>query len=432
MDNVSDFLTPNISSDPTIALTGSQAQQFNASSQQRSGSVNQQAFGIEYQIPFAIRYDTPIVITDRANNIGVSDPVGNGTGGGDGSNINIGPPGPPGADGTSGIPVAAGNDMNIQFNNSGTTDGSDNLNWDYNNNILDIEGKLQSQSNFQVNILFGSTLLIQTVADSPGDSGNITIKTDDAQTTGSLSEVSGNLSLTTGFAYGDAGDITIQSGNSLNGNGGDINIQASGSTNASGGSIVLFTSSPNAGSIIVNSFSNLLLSANVGGIIMRTLSHTSDGNPSGALSITSGDADSGLASGDITIATGTSDSSYGNILIKTQNQVSGATTTGSIILNHADGGALISLTADGSNVGFITLDANIQVSIQPYRGSTTGNVLIFFSAGSDTGTGSGIIYIGDRQNAPGSTPSNGGVLYSESGALHWLGSSGTNTTIAPA
>lgn len=37
-----------------------------------------------------------------------------------------------------------------------------------------------------------------------------------------------------------------------------------------------------------------------------------------------------------------------------------------------------------------------------------------------------------RNSSAPTTPSGGGVLYSASGALHWLGSSGTDTVIAPA
>lgn len=48
------------------------------------------------------------------------------------------------------------------------------------------------------------------------------------------------------------------------------------------------------------------------------------------------------------------------------------------------------------------------------------------------GGGEGVIGVADRGVAPASTPSGGGVLYSESGALVWKGSSGTVTTLAPA
>ena len=57
-----------------------------------------------------------------------------------------------------------------------------------------------------------------------------------------------------------------------------------------------------------------------------------------------------------------------------------------------------------------------------------GNLL--FNGTSDPG-GIGNIYIGNTGSVPG-TPSGGGVLYVQSGALKFKGSSGTITTIANA
>ena len=48
------------------------------------------------------------------------------------------------------------------------------------------------------------------------------------------------------------------------------------------------------------------------------------------------------------------------------------------------------------------------------------------------GSGVGVFALGDAATAPPNTPSGGGVLYSEGGALKWKGSSGTVTVIAPA
>jgi hypothetical protein len=50
----------------------------------------------------------------------------------------------------------------------------------------------------------------------------------------------------------------------------------------------------------------------------------------------------------------------------------------------------------------------------------------------DMASGVGVIAIADRTTAPSGTPSGGGVLYVESGALKYKGSSGTVTTIANA
>ncbi len=55
-----------------------------------------------------------------------------------------------------------------------------------------------------------------------------------------------------------------------------------------------------------------------------------------------------------------------------------------------------------------------------------------FGAGLDFASGTGVIYITNRTGAPSGTPSGGGVLYSESGAGKWKGTSGTVTTFGPA
>jgi len=52
--------------------------------------------------------------------------------------------------------------------------------------------------------------------------------------------------------------------------------------------------------------------------------------------------------------------------------------------------------------------------------------------GESYGGGSRVIFIADASTVPSSNPSGGGILYVESGALKYRGSSGTVTTIAPA
>jgi hypothetical protein len=52
--------------------------------------------------------------------------------------------------------------------------------------------------------------------------------------------------------------------------------------------------------------------------------------------------------------------------------------------------------------------------------------------GNDFGGGDKVIYIANANTAPPNTPSLGGVLYTQSGALKYKGSSGTVTTIANA
>lgn len=54
-----------------------------------------------------------------------------------------------------------------------------------------------------------------------------------------------------------------------------------------------------------------------------------------------------------------------------------------------------------------------------------------FGAGS-YGGGRRVVFLKDRTTAPTANPSGGGILFAESGALHWRGSSGTVTVLAPA
>lgn len=339
MDNINNFLIPNIAFDPSTALAGSQSQQFGAGIDQL-GNVVQQAFGIEYQLPYAIRYDSPVAITSSslANNVGVPNVVGNGTGAGNGSNNLQGPPGPPGTPGTNGTATPGGDDTNVQYNNAGTLDGSNNFFWLNGPSALDIEGKIQSQSDFT----------IHTIPQNPGSSPNLIIQTDDAQTTGALTEISGNLSIKTGFAFGDAGAIDIESGNSLNGNGGNIQILAKGSINGS-----------------------------------------SNGTVSVLAQGTNGTASAGQIEVIVTDASGT-DQDGGLVLIRPGNGT-GSGAFGSVNIEHGNFGV-------GGNA---------------FNPSTP------------------IIHLYDV-NTPPATPSSGGIFYSSAGALHWLGSGGTDTVIAPA
>lgn len=63
--------------------------------------------------------------------------------------------------------------------------------------------------------------------------------------------------------------------------------------------------------------------------------------------------------------------------------------------------------------------------------ATTFNTFMLASAGS-YGSGSGVLFLGNATTAPTTNPTGGGILYVESGALKFRGSSGTVTTIANA
>lgn len=86
---------------------------------------------------------------------------------------------------------------------------------------------------------------------------------------------------------------------------------------------------------------------------------------------------------------------------------------GGILFGHADGSDCID--TDATNFFWHATDQNLG----------------FRNGGTQFGGGKGVIGIGNRALVPGSNPIGGGVLYAESGALKWRGSSGTVTQIAP-
>ena len=75
------------------------------------------------------------------------------------------------------------------------------------------------------------------------------------------------------------------------------------------------------------------------------------------------------------------------------------------------------------NSGFETM-----LTIQ--RPGAGGN--IGFRTGSQFGAGKGVVAIANALTVPSVNPSGGGVLFVDNGALKYLGSAGTVTTIAPA
>lgn len=118
--------------------------------------------------------------------------------------------------------------------------------------------------------------------------------------------------------------------------------------------------------------------------------------------------------------------------------------------------------ADGADThwsGFTLMEARSEIGSFQYKYANTvktieissasgkdfnlysaGNVRINLSSGGNIGlfnmtsygSGVGVIGILDRTTAPTTNPSGGGILYCESGALKYRGSSGTVTTIASA
>lgn len=78
-----------------------------------------------------------------------------------------------------------------------------------------------------------------------------------------------------------------------------------------------------------------------------------------------------------------------------------------------------------NGIGFNTFFSGVQV----YQ---TGVIIGVGGVTMSDGGGSGIIYIPNALAAPSSNPTGGGILYTQSGALKYRGSSGTVTTIANA
>jgi hypothetical protein len=105
--------------------------------------------------------------------------------------------------------------------------------------------------------------------------------------------------------------------------------------------------------------------------------------------------------------------------------------------------------SDGTQLGYIGGDGSIILpsfmgsSVQTKDivgddGVTGGRIrvnagnIFFGSSNTSAGSGQGVIKITNRVVAPTTNPTGGGVLYVESGALKYRGSSGTVTTIANA
>ncbi len=63
---------------------------------------------------------------------------------------------------------------------------------------------------------------------------------------------------------------------------------------------------------------------------------------------------------------------------------------------------------------------------------TSSNVIFKFGNSVNTQSAKNVIFVGNFTTAPSGNPSGGGVLYAQSGAGKWKGSSGTTTTFGPA
>jgi hypothetical protein len=136
----------------------------------------------------------------------------------------------------------------------------------------------------------------------------------------------------------------------------------------------------------------------------------------------------------------------GNLILSINNSSNGASAT-----------SLLEITAGGTSANFngiqfdVTGNSNVflfgmspssqAVVLQTGLGGTAftasqGSIagyanLALFGSGS-FGGGNSLLFINNTSSPPTSNPSGGGLLFADSGALKWRGSSGTITTIAPA
>lgn len=104
--------------------------------------------------------------------------------------------------------------------------------------------------------------------------------------------------------------------------------------------------------------------------------------------------------------------------------INGDTPYSSAVTNVNAGGIYL---LGGAKVGS-GVDGNIYLG---YNGTTARGNLSLFGAGS-FGSGVNVVFVANATTAPTTNPTGGGILYCESGALKYRGSSGTVTTLGAA
>jgi hypothetical protein len=122
----------------------------------------------------------------------------------------------------------------------------------------------------------------------------------------------------------------------------------------------------------------------------------------------------------VTINAGT-----GNIDIGTGNQARAT----NIATGAADQDVTIGSQTTGSSMSLKTAAGHLTIDQ-----STSGNVAFKFGVTINYASGANVIFIGDRTTIPTKAgySASGGVLYSDGGALKWLGGSSSLTTMGPA
>lgn len=107
-------------------------------------------------------------------------------------------------------------------------------------------------------------------------------------------------------------------------------------------------------------------------------------------------------------------------------------TPGLVVRAHSTGaGNLAEFKRSSDGAVRTRIDAQCQLVTQQIA-FFAGSGIQVNSSSTQFGGGSGVVGVANATTAPTTNPSGGGVLYAETGALKWRGSSGTVTTIAPA
>lgn len=276
-------------------------------------------------------------------------------------------------------------------------------------------------------------------------SGSSLAVTDGVTTVSPTTTVNFTSNATVTDAGGGQADVAISGGSGSPG-GNDTNIQFnnSGSFGGSdtldfnGTDTVTFDNGNGANSFVTGGLSNLFLATaddatsaiTTGAIVIQSgTASATDGIPQ-YINIVAGNSggtggfpflgDGTNPGGDINLTAGnTGFSTGGKINISSGNARESTGVSGVITLLVGRGG--------GGGNGYIRL-------VQAAGGSgAVPNVLIGRPADTPSfGSGLGVVEIHNRSVVPTTNPTNGGLLYVESGALMYRGSSGTVTTVAPA
>lgn len=331
-----------------------------------------------------------------------------------------------------------GSDGQVQFNDGGAFGGSDQFTYSKDTGIVhlhDIDNRLDSPNDtFELGIasINGQRLLLTT--NNIDTDGNILGSTADIYMATGFTTVNNNtgaVDILTGIAD-DAGNVS-------NGTSGHINLQT-GTSNKQTGAVSLISGdvtgnpSPNAGKSGDVTIQSGFAFGDAGDVVIN--GGVSAFNNSGSILLTSGAAGSGTP-GDITLVT----NGNGQFI---------STLSGGQLLVRSNGGpgSSVQIEATDSSSGMVNLvggtDVNATAPTISITSPAINNGVIVDAKVTNIGYQrvgiagmfdfDGTITIADRLSGTPITgsPTGGGMLYSEGGALYWLGSSGTLTMIAPA